>query len=303
MDRETAERTISDALMRKRLRARHYCSNDVDPITLEPITNIAKERLVKVTDDGVVHCFDVGSMHDYYQRSGELVNPITRSVFSERARARFFAVAESNGLVDTSADRAKQEAERRAAEQQVRDANAARRRADQEREDLKIARQVALIEQQRAAAVQRAAVAQHRIEPRTQHRMEPRIQHRIEPRIQHEIVPRAQHHIDPPASASAPYGNQMLRMQQQQQQKQPAVLIVERPRAPVPLRAAIAAAAQGAEMPTSAEMPSSTEPPNSAATAAPRVGNTVFAVSILAALVLAIGAYYMYRRHQTQSAA
>lgn len=59
------------------------CNNSTDPITLEDLADIPAEFLFKVKDGGVTHCFDIRSLHQYYQKCGKLENPLNREVFSE----------------------------------------------------------------------------------------------------------------------------------------------------------------------------------------------------------------------------
>lgn len=92
------------------------CNNSSDPITLEDFADIPSEFVFKVRDKAVTHCFDIRSLHQYYEKSGKLENPLNRAVFSEETLDEFLKRIIQLGLTSESQedqirnDRQRQEA-------------------------------------------------------------------------------------------------------------------------------------------------------------------------------------------------
>lgn len=95
------------------------CNNQSDPVTLEDFRELPPQYLFKVHDANVTHCFDIRSLHEYYEKTGKLENPLTRAVFSKEALDAFLARVVQLGL--TPSQDAKRMADERTEQEQERE--------------------------------------------------------------------------------------------------------------------------------------------------------------------------------------
>ena len=74
------------------LKKRYYCTNDVEPFTLERISDIDQLYIFKITEGHHIHCVDIRELYKQYIRTEKLVNPFTRRKLEPHEVNRFLVV-------------------------------------------------------------------------------------------------------------------------------------------------------------------------------------------------------------------